>query len=117
PGEVQAVDAEVGELHRADSRISGTRHPEGCAAGGILVLASANVDKDAAPAGPQLVQPSPLVLRTVEPDARGGEAVPGAVDLQEADVDEDLRAEAIVPRGEVDDCARLSTVFDVGLLL
>ena len=77
-------------------------------------FADGGVDEDAAASGPQLVQPGPLFLGNVEPDARRCEAVSGALDLQEADVDQHLCAKTVIPGRNVDHGARFSTVVHIG---
>ena len=77
-------------------------------------FADGDVDENAAASRPELVQPGPLFLRNVEPDARRREAVSRTLDLEEADVDQHLGAKTVVPRRNVDHGAWFSPFVHVG---
>ena len=120
-GEVQPVDAEVGELDRADPRAPASRNVEGGSPGFLrvstFVSIKRNVDDNATPTGPQLVQVGPFVFGNVEPDARRRKAVSRAMDPQEADVDHHLRTKVVVPGRNVDHRAWLSSIVLVAGVL
>lgn len=110
---MQAINAEVGELHGADARAALTGNKE-CGSRGFFSLGIYwQINLDPAAAGPQFMQIRPFFFRTVEADGGRGEAMSGTVDVQEADINDYLGTQPVIIGWQVDGSSGLAAIIGI----